>query len=303
MSKWPWEWLEALSATLEHGSLSAASRVLGVAQPTVRRRVEALEAALGTALFLRGVNGLVPTDVALAMRPLAQAMEAHAQALVRAGSGAADEVQGVVRVTAPDVIGVHVLPSILATLATPRPAVELATRDTVDDLVRRDADIAVRAVASTQTALVARRVGVVPIVLAAAPTYLAARAAPRSFDDAEAHDWVVDDRRGAVTGALAEQGLFVERLSRVVRADNALAQLGAMQAGLGIGVCQGPLVQRLGLQRVFPDLSVPMPLWVVVHEDLRAIRRVRRLFDHLVAALTAYCETPPGSLPSTRGST
>lgn len=289
MSTWPWEWLEAFGATLEHGSLSAASRALGVAQPTVRRRVESLEAALGTSLFVRGVNGLVPTDAALAMGPLARAMDAHAQALVRAGSDAAQENAGVVRVTAPDVIGVHVLPSILSQVPRPRPAIELATTDSLDDLVRRDADLAVRAVASTKSALVARRVGAVPIVLAASPTYLAERAPPDSIDALVDHDWVVDDRTGRLTAAMAERGVPVASLSRVLRTDNTVAQLGAIQSGLGIGVCQKPLLARLGLVPLLPDLEVPMPLWVVVHEDLRAIRRVRRLFDHLVEALEAYC--------------
>jgi len=289
MSSPPWEWLEALGATLEHGSLSGASRALQVAQPTVRRRVEALEAARGAPLFVRGPNGLVATDAAVALRPLLRAMASNARAVARSSSER-DELRGTVRVTAPTVMGTHVLPPMLRQVRAGAPElhIELVTSDAVDDLVRRDADIAVRTLPSTQPALVARRVGDVPIGIAASPVYLEGRYAPQRLEDLHAHDWVLDDRLAIVRRGLAHLGLDVDRVIGVLRTDDSVAQLAAIRAGLGIGPCQARLVEPLGLVRLLPGLEVAMPLWVVVHEDLRGVTRIRHVFDGLVAGFERY---------------
>lgn len=290
MSHWPWEQLEAFAATLEHGSLSGASRSLGLAQPTVRRRVEALEAALGQPLFVRSANGLVPTETAESVAPVARAMQSHARALVRAGSARPEATAGVVRVTVPAILGVHVLPPRLAGLRAQAPDLHLewVTSDAVDDLLRRDADLAVRTVAPSQSALVARRIGTIAIGLAASPDYLARHGDPTVLDELVQHALITDDRRGQLLMVLGQWGLDVADVSAVLRSDDTLAQLAAVRAGLGVGVCQVPLMDELGLVRVLPALEVLLPVWVVVHEDLRRLTRVRRVFDYLVETLTAY---------------
>src|SRR5580658_7604969 len=141
-----WDHYRTLLAVLDEGSLSGAARTLGLTQPTVGRHVEALESELGTPLFTRSVGGLAPTEAALALRPHAETMAAAAEALVRTASGEADAVRGVIRVTASDVMGVEVLPPMLAGFheAHPDVIIELTLSNRQEDLLRREADIAVR---------------------------------------------------------------------------------------------------------------------------------------------------------------
>ena len=120
-----WELYRSLLAVLREGSLSGAARSLGMAQPTIGRHVMALESALGVALFTRSPTGLLPTEAALALRPLAQAMESTAAALERTAASFGDGVRGTVRVTASEVIGLEVLPGVVATLRERFPALNV----------------------------------------------------------------------------------------------------------------------------------------------------------------------------------
>lgn len=147
-----WALYRTLLAVIEDGSLSGAARRLGLTQPTVSRHVDMLEAALGADLFVRSQRGLAPTDLGLALRPHAETMASTAATLLRTASGAVGEVSGTVRISASDVVGVEHLPPLLARLRRehPRLTIELSLTDRVDDLLRRDADIAVRMTEPTQ---------------------------------------------------------------------------------------------------------------------------------------------------------
>src|SRR5215813_2786705 len=105
-----WELWRSFLAVMREGNLSRAARLLEITQPTVGRHIDELEAALGLALFTRSPHGLVPTDAAFELRPHAQAMATAADALLRAASGSAGEARGIVRITAPEVIGVELMP-------------------------------------------------------------------------------------------------------------------------------------------------------------------------------------------------
>jgi len=288
-----WELLETFLVVLRSGSLSAASRELDVAQPTVRRRIEALEANLGTVLFTRASNGLVPTDAAELTRAAAEAMEAAARAVVRSASGALEDPKGTVRITASRVMGAEVLPALLAPLLAENPGlqVELVTSNRLADLLRRDADVAVRMAAPTQAALVARRAGAIPIGFFAHRTYLRGRRTPTKLAELADHALVGSDQERAFIGALAAMGVDLTPRDFAFRTDDDVAQLAAIRAGLGIGACQVPLGARSkDLVRVFPKLTLPLEAWVVMHEDLRRVRRVRMVFDHLAATLKHYVE-------------
>ena len=102
-----WDLYGAFLAVMQGGSLSAAARSLGVAQPTVRRQVEQLEQQLGVVLFTRAPNGLVPTELARATLPYAESLAATARALVRSVSGSTAADRGTVRVTCSEVVGVE----------------------------------------------------------------------------------------------------------------------------------------------------------------------------------------------------
>jgi DNA-binding transcriptional LysR family regulator len=286
-----WELYGTFLAVMREGSLSAASRALGLAQPTVRRRIEELEDALDVVLFTRATNGLVPTEAALSTMPHAEAMAASAHAVVRTLSAPADAARGTVRITASEIVGVEVVPGLLAPLmrAHPQLQIEIAPTNRTQDLLRRDADIAIRMIAPTQAALVAKRAAVIPIGLFAHADFLARHPARRA-DDLRGHLVGADTGRGLID-ALAAHGLATTRQDYIVRTESDLAQLGAVRAGIGIGVCQVPLATRWPeLVRVLPSIAVPLEAWVVMHEDQRTVRRIRVVFDQLVAGLADYAK-------------
>jgi DNA-binding transcriptional LysR family regulator len=288
-----WDELRTFVEVARDGSLSAAARRLGLTQPTVGRHIDALEAALGLTLFTRSPRGLTPTPAALALEPHVEAMATAAAALARAASGEAAADRGAVRVTASDVIGCEVLPPILAAFHAAHPGitVELALSNRTADLARRDADIAVRMVRPTQSGLVARRLGGSRIGLYAHRDYLARFGEPRSLADlGNGHCLIGFDRDNST---FRSTGGFARDLTREAfgfRCDNDMAQLAALRAGVGVGGCQDNIARRSPelvavLRNAFHYV---LDVWLVMHEDLKATRRVRLLFDHLAGGLTGY---------------
>lgn len=294
MSDPDWSLYRAFLAVMTEGSLSAAARALGLTQPTLGRQVAELERALGVALFTRSPQGLKPTDAALDLRPHAQAMAGAASALVRAASGAGDTARGVVRLTASEVIGAEVLPPILADFRPLHPAVtvELSLDNQQQDLLRGAADIAVRMVRPTQEALVARRLADTHLGLYAHRRYVEAEGAPATLDALPDHAVIGFDKgtpflRGLVQRVpLPPQGF-------AFRADSDLAQLAAVRAGFGIGFIQHGVARRdPDLIPVCPgQIGFELPVWLVMHEDLRATLRMRAMFDHLADGLDAFLAT------------
>lgn len=287
-----WENQRAFLAVWQEGSLSAAARQLGVAQPTVRRRLEALEAALGVTLFTRSPSGLTPTAAAHELGRHAEAMAYAADAFTRAASGGSEGVTGTVRISASDVVGAEVLPPILAGLQTRHPglAIELMLSNKAQDLLRQEADIAVRMFRPTQAAMVIRPVGRIRVGFYATPAYLAAHGAPASLEDLSRFALIGPDRDRQTLAALQAAGLPATPGDFQFRADSQLAQLAAIRAGIGIGICQSGLARRSPqLVEVLPGrLDIGLDTWIVMHEDLRRVARVRAVFDHLVEELAAY---------------
>ena len=285
-----WALYRTLLAVLDEGSLSAAARSLGLTQPTVGRHVDALEAALGADLFVRSQRGLAPTDLAHSIRPHAQIMATTAAALLRTASGTLGAVAGTVRISASDVVGVEHLPSILARLRREHPAlvIELSLSDRVDDLLAREADIAVRMTQPTQAALLARRLRPVELGFHAHSDYLERRGTPASMADLSGHDLIGYDTETPALRVMAERLAPLGRQGFALRVDSNLAQLASIRAGFGIGVCQVAIAQRdAALVRVLPQEAVSLPLWIVMHEDLKTSARFRTVFDALAAALPA----------------
>jgi len=286
-----WETQRAFLAVLREGSLSGAARALGLAQPTVRRRIERLEADIGAPLFVRAPNGLVPTDRADALMGHAEAMALAAEAFHRSASADVGAIAGVVRISASEIVAVEILPPILQPLLTAHPglAVELSANNRNEDLLRREADIAVRMVAPQQDALVARRIGSIMIGLYAHADYLAVRGIPRSLGALADHALIGPARNDPAVRVLREQGMLPTQ-DFMIRCDSDLAQLAAVRAGLGIGVCHVQLAHRdSALVHLLPDIfALPLETWVVTHEDLRSVARVRAVFDTLVEGLARY---------------
>ncbi len=280
-----WDLFTAFAAVMRTRSLSAAARELGTAQPTVRRQVASLEAALGVALFTRSPAGLTPTDAATRLLPHAQEMAASAAAAIRAASGLASADAGTVRITSSEVVGTEILPGLLAPLMAAHPGlvIELAPTNRTEDLLRRDADIALRMVRPTQVGLLARLLGEIEIGLFAHRSYLARLPSPASMADLGGHSLIGEEHPGPLAQAIATIKGAPPDLAFTWRSDSDLAQLAALRAGIGIGVCQAPIAAREGLIRVLPEVALALPVWLAMHEDLRAVPIMRLVFDHLAA--------------------
>jgi DNA-binding transcriptional LysR family regulator len=296
-----WELYRSFLGVLDEGSLSGAARLLGITQPTVGRHVAALEQALGIVLFTRSQAGLLPTEAAQSLRPYAEAMQSTAAALERAAGGQGGQggdrvVKGTVRISCSDVMGIEVLPPILAGLhdAHPQLKIELVLTDKLQDLLRREADIAVRMVQPKQEQLVARHVGDIELGLHARRDYLERRGTPRRPEELAGHATIGYDQPSAWLRQ-AEKALHgLRREVFTLRSDSNVAQLALIRAGAGIGMCQVPLARRDGnLVRLLPKLfTLPLPTWVTMHEDLRSSPRCRVAFDALVEGLLAYVGGP-----------
>jgi DNA-binding transcriptional LysR family regulator len=286
-----WDLFQSLHAVLEAGTLSAAARLRGLTQPTLGRHIETLEQRLGSPLFLRSPRGLQPTDLAIELKPHLHDMAAAASAAVRDASGSADSLTGSIRITASELVGAEVLPPILTDFREAHPGIviELMMSDILDDLSRREADIAVRMAPPTQNALVAKKVGEVQLGFYAAPRYLDRHGAPGGMSDLEDHTIIGFDGPARSIKDLAGMAIPVSRETFDFRSDSDLAQLAVMRAGFGIGVCQPTIARRHGLVRVMPNVVVfQLGVWIVMHENLRGSRRMRLMFDHLVEGVTAY---------------
>ncbi|SAK68914.1 LysR family transcriptional regulator [Caballeronia hypogeia] len=288
-----WELYRTFLAVLQEGSLSGAARSLGITQPTAGRHIEALEHALSVSLFTRSQLGLQATDVALALRAHAEAMQSTAAALERAASGHAKGagVKGVVRVSASEVVGVEVLPPIIAALreAHPQLVVELALSNRVQDLLLREADIAVRMMRPTQAQLVARRVGRIEVGLHARRDYLDKHGTPRNAKALWEHAVIGYDKPSPFLRGASKTLPGFTREAFALRADSDLAQLALIRAGAGIGFCQVALGRRDALMRVLPKtFAFQLETWVTMHEDLRASPRCRATFDALAEGLERY---------------
>jgi len=286
-----WELYRSLLAVLDEGSLSGAARALGVAQPTIGRHMSALEAALGQVLFTRSQTGLTPTDAALNLRPLLQTMASTTAALRRTATSKGDDISGTVRITASEIVGVEVLPPILSALAKEHPglSIELMLSNQVQDLLRREADIAVRMTAPRQEALIARRVGSIALGLHAHKRYLAQNGTPRNEADLLKHRIIGYDKETAFIRSMSATLAPMRRDRFSLRTDSDLAQFAAIRAGHGIGICQVPLGRRDKLVRLLPKrYAWTLDTWITMHEDLRSSERCKRVFDALADGIAAH---------------
>lgn len=289
-----WHLFAAFLAVMHNGSLSAAARDLALTQPTLRRQIADLEAALDCTLFTRSKAGLLPTRAAADLLPYAQTMAAAAEALVRAASGDSHHLGGVVRISCSEMLGTEVLPLILEPMSRQYPGIEfeVSPTDKIEDILRGDADLAIRMTRPQQAALLTRRAGRVEVGLFASQQYLQGRALPVSPADlAGGHRLIGDDRQHSLVTGLPQLGLTRRDFS--YRVDSHLAQLAALRAGLGIGACQVPLACRNAppLLRVLPEVRLYMDMWVAMHEDLKNVRRIRVVFDALVEGLALYANS------------
>ncbi len=295
-----WDLVRTFLALLEHGSLSAAARALHSSQPTVGRQLDALEASLSSVLFVRSPQGLVPTPTALDLAEPARQMASSWATIARVALGHTETLAGTVRITASRTVSTYVLPTILADIRRRWPEIqlELVATDVVQDLLRRDADIALRMMRPTQDDVVARKVADMGIGLYGAASYFERRGHPTSLFDLRTHDLVGLDRLDDIIRGLAAAGLTVERSDFCFRCDDHVAAVDAVAAGIGLGFVAHPPARARGLVRsTLPMPPLSLPVWVAMHQEVRTSTRIRVVADALADALTATLAGPSSSSP------
>ena len=288
-----WDLVRSFLAVVDAGSLSAAARALSSTQPTLGRRIEALEAQLGATLFERTGRGLAPTPEALRIAGHARRMRDGADGLARAATGSTPDARAFVRVAAARQIAIHVLPELVAGLPDGVPEIDvgIVASDDVSNLLRREADVAIRHVRPEQTSLVARKVGEMRVRAFASAEYLERRGTPRSAAELLRRPLVGGDRdREFAVGierAATALGVDPADVRVAVRSDDRPVQLAAVAAGLGIGFALEPVIERHpGLVALDVATGLPtLPVWLAVHREIRTVPAIRRVYDVLGAAL------------------
>jgi len=283
-----WTLLRSFLAVAETGSLSAAARALGLSQPTLGRHIAELEAALNTPLFTRAPRGLEPTEAATAMIPAARQMRDAAARLTLLAAGHEGALAGTVRLTASRIVAYHLLPPILADLRQKEPGieVELVPSDSSENLLFREADIALRMYRPTQLDVVTRHLGDLKMAVYAAKTYLDRVGRPQTPEDLLALEFIGFDRSDLVLRMMATMGIIRKREDFPIRCDDQVVYWALVRAGCGIGAAQtifadaDPLVERCA-----PFLDLPaLPVWLTAPQALRQNPRIRRVMDHLANA-------------------
>ena len=280
-----WTLTRSFLAVAESGSLSAAARVLNLSQPTIGRHIAELEAHLNLTLFTRTARGLVQNHAATALLPHAMAMRDAAARMSLAAAGHDASVSGTVRVTASRVVANYILPAMLAQLRQSEPniQIELVPSDSSENLLFREADIAVRMYRPTQLDVITSHLCDLPLGLYATPAYIAKNGMPQSFDDLAGHDFVGFDRSESMIGIMRNLGLIRRREDFALRCDDQIVYWSLVRAGCGIGGMQTVIADAdPTVVRVAPFILLPaLPIWLTAAEALRQTPRIRRVFDHL----------------------
>jgi DNA-binding transcriptional LysR family regulator len=284
-----WRLVRSFLAVLDAGSLMGAARALHAHQPTLSRHVAELEAQLGTPLFERTGRGVTPTAAALGIADAARQMEAGANAMSRSLLRQSEVSEGTVRVAASQVAAAWLLPNVLTALqqAEPGIAIELVASNDISNLLRREADIAVRMLRPAQSSLVARKLGEVGIGVYAHRDYLKRAGSPRQPQDLLAHRLIGYDRDETILRGFAKLGVAVQRESFALRTDDQVSYATLLAAGAGIGfISHYNARQWPALQRLLPQLRIAsLPCWLAVHREIRSSKPVRRVYDFLADAI------------------
>lgn len=290
LSDLDWSLIQTFLAVAETGSLSAGARRLGLSQPTLGRKVREIEAALGAELFQRHAKGLALTGTGQAMLVPAQAMREAAGRLALAAAGGDRGLSGPVRITASVVVSHFVLPEVLALLRREEPGIDidLVASDSSENLLFREADIAVRMYRPGQLDVVTRHVADLPMGFYAARSYLDRVGRPSDLEALLALDWIGFDRNEMILRGMAEAGWPVTRDFFRLRTDDQAAYWQLVRAGGGVGIMQAAIGGREPLvEQLLPETPLPrLPVWLTAHEAVRRVPRVARVWEALVAAFS-----------------
>ena len=281
-----WNDLRYFLAIARAGTLAGAARDLGVEHTTVGRRLSAIETALGARLLTRTPDGFSLTEAGRAIQPLAERVAADVEAIERRVSGQDARVEGTVRITTSEALSGYFVRQLSAlTERHPRLMVEILSGNRAFDLMRGEADIAVRIREVTEPDLVVRKLASAGWSMYANAAYVARKGAPPSPEDLQGHDVVAFDATMAgVPGAqwLAEHGAGT---TVTMRGNSIIAAMNAAILGLGLTVLPCFIADaESALCRLTPRLLGTRDIFLVVHPDLARVARVRAVMDFIIEA-------------------
>ncbi|GAB4536992.1 MAG: LysR family transcriptional regulator [Parvularculaceae bacterium] len=286
-----WNRARAFLVAAEEGSLSAAARALGLAQPTLGRQVAALEAELGVALFERAGRGLGLTPTGLALVEHVRAMGEAASRVSLSASGRSQAIEGSIRISATEAYAFHVLPRIIGKLRKTAPGidVEIVASNALSDLRRREADIAIRAAQPTDPELIARKLRDDEVYLYATPDYLKSIGGPQQPEEFSHAVFIGFEDNEPYIKALNDLGFKLTVRNFPIVTASHLVHWELVKQGCGIGVMPTIIGEaELAVARALPDMApILAPVWLVAHRELKTSRRVRLAFDLLADELRA----------------
>jgi DNA-binding transcriptional LysR family regulator len=289
MENLDWSLVQSFLAVAESGSLSGGARISGQSQPTLGRHIQTFEAQMGAPLFDRHARGLSLNENGARLLPMAQQMRAAMNQMSLTAAGQSQKLEGTVRITASVFASHHLLPTILADIRAQEPAIDLdlVPSDTTENLLFREADIAVRMYRPTQLDIVTRHIGNLELGVFAARSYLERAGYPDDLSDLLNHDLIGYDRNDLIVQTMTAMGWPVARKDFAVRCDNQATYWQLVRAGCGIGFSQAnvgradPEIFELDF-----DLDIPpLPIWLAAHQAMRQTPRIRRVWDMLAEGL------------------
>lgn len=288
-----WSLLQSFLAVAEEGSLSAAARKLGASQPTLGRQIKQIEEQLGVTLFHRKPRGFALTDIGTKLLAPARTMRDAASQMSVVAAGQEQQIAGTVRITSSVFVAQHILPPVIARIRHEEPeiTIDLLPNDASENLLFREADIALRMYRPTQLDVVTKHLGDLPLGMFGAVEYLNRKGRPKTAEDIlNGHDLIGYDRDEQILRGMREMGIAAERDWFHIRCDNNTIYWELLRAGCGLGFSQIYVAQNDPLvEQVLPDLPIaPLPVWLTAHKAMRQTPRIRRVWDMLADGMLPF---------------
>lgn len=283
-----WRWLRSFVAVASEGGPRSASTQSGISPATLSRHVKQLEECLGIVLFDRDGRGTRLTRDGAALYKRALDIDASVEALKREALGIASAESGAVRVTMSALFGMHFAPTWLHACRVSHPsiAIDLVIDDAPINLLRREAELAVRLFRPTQLDLIVKNCGTSSIGFFASKTYIATHGAPETLDALHDHHVIGTDRRTVCLDYLRQLGVTWSRDDFVMRTDCFAMHPASAVAGVGVALVPLQVGERAGLVRVLPEHAIQgPPIFLTAHPDLHRVPRLARVWEHLGTAL------------------
>ena len=290
LGEFDWNHIRAFLATAETGSFSAAARRLGQTQPTLSRQIAALEGDLGLMLFERVGRSLEITQAGMDLLDHTRMMGEAANRIALTASGQAQSIEGRVRITASDVMSAYILPDLLREVRAqaPRLRIDVIASNDIRDLMRREADIAIRHVRPDQPDLIAKLVQEAPGHFYAATEYLNRIGRPKTKSALSQHEFISFGDTDRMIAYLEPLGIHLTDENFRLGSQNGIVSWEYAKQGFGIA----PMSQAVGdatpgMERVLPTMeAITFPVWLTTHRELHTSRRIRLVFDLLADFLS-----------------